>query len=85
VRIRTGKKYLWGELYKLNDILFIFQFVMGQYFDQGDRGGPIIVKGVLVGTASWAYGCANPDYAGIYTRITTYVAWIKTTMANNVG
>ncbi|XP_046638397.1 trypsin Blo t 3-like isoform X2 [Daphnia pulicaria] len=51
----------------------------------GDRGGPIIVKGVLVGTASWAYGCANPDYAGIYTRITTYVAWIKTTMANNVG
>ncbi|XP_046459165.1 trypsin-like [Daphnia pulex] len=52
---------------------------------QGDSGGPIIVNGILVGTTSWGYGCANPNYAGIYTRITTYVDWIQTTQANNPG
>ncbi|EFX73010.1 hypothetical protein DAPPUDRAFT_215674 [Daphnia pulex] len=52
---------------------------------QGDSGGPIIVNGVLVGTTSWGNGCADPRFAGIYTRITTYVDWIQTTMANNPG
>jgi trypsin len=60
--------------------------LIGQYSQQGDQGGPIIVKGVLVGTISWDIGCyLDPSYAGIYTRITTYVDWIKKTMTNNPG
>jgi len=50
---------------------------------QGDSGGPLFVNGVQVGITSWGYGCADPNYAGIYTRVTTYLGWIATTKANN--
>jgi trypsin len=55
-----------------------------KFCDQGDIGGPIIVRGVLVGVTS-VYGCANPEYAAFYVRITNYLIWIKTTMTNNPG
>ncbi|XP_032782705.2 trypsin [Daphnia magna] len=50
---------------------------------QGDSGGPLYVDGVQVGITSWGYGCADPEYAGIYTRVTTYVNWITETVASN--
>nr|CAH0109025.1 unnamed protein product [Daphnia galeata] len=50
---------------------------------QGDSGGPLFVSGVQVGITSWGYGCADPNYAGVYTRVTTYLGWIATTKANN--
>ncbi|XP_057369657.1 trypsin-1-like [Daphnia carinata] len=49
---------------------------------QGDSGGPIFVDGVQVGITSFGRGCADPDHAGVYTRISTYINWIKTTQAN---
>jgi trypsin len=58
---------------------------IGKYCDQGDDGGPIIVKGVLVGVTIGSYGCADPKYAEVYVRITAYVNWIKTMMTNNPG
>jgi trypsin len=50
---------------------------------QGDSGGPIFVKGIQVGITSWGYGCAEPEYAGVYTRVSTYVPWIQTAVAKN--
>ncbi|XP_046456625.1 cell wall protein DAN4-like [Daphnia pulex] len=50
---------------------------------QGDSGGPLFVNGVQVGITSWGNGCADPNYAGIYTRVTTYLGWIATTKAAN--
>ncbi|EFX66765.1 hypothetical protein DAPPUDRAFT_262644 [Daphnia pulex] len=50
---------------------------------QGDSGGPILVNGVQVGITSYGNGCADPKYAGVYTRVSNYVSWIQTTMANN--
>ncbi|XP_046458724.1 trypsin Blo t 3-like isoform X1 [Daphnia pulex] len=50
---------------------------------QGDSGGPILVNGVQVGITSFGNGCADPKYAGVYTRVSNYVSWIQTTMANN--
>ena len=42
----------------------------------GDSGGPIIVNNKLVGITSWGFGCADPDYPGVYTRIDTYKSWL---------
>ncbi|KAK4010238.1 hypothetical protein OUZ56_019388 [Daphnia magna] len=50
---------------------------------QGDIGGPLLVGGVQVGITSWGNGCADPNYAGVYTRVTTYLNWIKTAQASN--
>ncbi|KAK4020135.1 hypothetical protein OUZ56_002130 [Daphnia magna] len=50
---------------------------------QGDSGGPLLVDGVQVGITSWGYGCASPNYAGVYTRVTSYVDWISATQVSN--
>ncbi|GAA3780143.1 S1 family peptidase [Streptomyces phyllanthi] len=39
---------------------------------QGDSGGPLMIGGVLAGITSWGYGCADAQYPGIYTRLTTF-------------
>jgi trypsin len=50
---------------------------------QGDSGGPIIIKGsdasqdVQVGIASWGYGCASPDFPGVYSRVSVGYKWIR--------
>ena len=38
---------------------------------QGDSGGPLYDKenDVMVGIVSWGYGCGNPVYPGVYSRI----------------
>ncbi|XP_046456615.1 cell wall protein DAN4-like [Daphnia pulex] len=51
-----------------------------------DIGGPLFVDGVQVGINSVGYNidCADPSYTGVYTRVTTYLDWIATKMANNM-
>ncbi|XP_043468491.1 chymotrypsin-2-like [Leptopilina heterotoma] len=44
---------------------------------KGDSGGPLTVKGFLVGLVSWSNGCAKTDYPTVYTRVPEYLDWIR--------
>jgi secreted trypsin-like serine protease len=57
----------------------------------GDSGGPLFIQGktanedIQVGIVSFgdASGCAEPDFPGVYTQVSTYVKWIQDTICQN--
>lgn len=53
---------------------------------QGDSGGPMFRKDnagawTQVGIVSWGYGCARPNYPGVYTEVSTFASAIKSAAA----
>ncbi|CAH0592701.1 unnamed protein product [Chrysodeixis includens] len=42
-----------------------------------DNGGPLYHKGVVVGIVSFRYSCGDPQYPGVYTRVSSYTSWIQ--------
>lgn len=49
---------------------------------QGDSGGPLMMftsnqQWITVGITSAGYGCARAGYAGIYTHVGYFVAWMR--------
>ncbi|XP_011501547.1 PREDICTED: trypsin-1-like [Ceratosolen solmsi marchali] len=43
---------------------------------QGDSGGPLSANDTLYGIVSWGYGCARPNYPGVYTNVAYFRRWI---------
>ncbi len=47
----------------------------------GDSGGPLVISEsgspVLAGVTSVGNECALPNFPGIYTRVTSYLSWIR--------
>ncbi|KAL6476713.1 hypothetical protein MHYP_G00152120 [Metynnis hypsauchen] len=54
---------------------------------QGDSGGPLVSKqsGVWIqaGIVSYGIGCAQPNYPGMYIRVSRYQAWINQQITSN--
>lgn len=52
---------------------------------QGDSGGPLLVRDghllIQIGIVSFGYGCAQPGFAGVYTRVSAFTAWIEAQIA----
>jgi trypsin len=48
---------------------------------QGDSGGPMVLEEgtekTLIGLVSWGEGCACKGQPGVYTRVTSFIKWIK--------
>jgi len=54
--------------------------VGGENTCHGDSGGPLIITNEYgeyeqIGIVSWAYGCADPGYPTVYSRIWTQLDW----------
>ena len=54
---------------------------------QGDSGGPLVCQNgnsgaVISGVVSWGHGCALANYAGIYSKVTVFLDWIKANMVS---
>uniref|UniRef100_A0A4W4E379 Zgc:112038 n=1 Tax=Electrophorus electricus TaxID=8005 RepID=A0A4W4E379_ELEEL len=54
---------------------------------QGDSGGPLVVKQgsfwIQGGIVSFGYGCAWPNFPGVYTRVSQYQSWIDSQISSN--
>jgi hypothetical protein len=50
----------------------------------GDSGGPILVRAgeawTQVGITSWGFECGSDEFAGVYTRVANYAAWLEATL-----
>ncbi|TRZ02522.1 hypothetical protein DNTS_026577 [Danionella cerebrum] len=55
---------------------------------QGDSGGPMVSRQCSVwvqsGITSWGYGCALPNFPGVYTRVSQYQSWITSIVGQNL-
>jgi len=51
---------------------------------QGDSGGPLTnPAGHQVGVVSWGVGCAEPNFPGVYARVSKAYDWIEKTVCDN--
>merc|ERR1711890_147904 len=64
-------------------------YTLGTDSCQGDSGGPLTYndndKNEQIGVVSYGNKCAEPNFSGVYSRVTEYLGWIKTQTGKNGG
>lgn len=64
-----------GRVYPMTSRMFCAA-ALGRDACQGDSGGPLVYDGRLYGIVSFGYGCARPEFPGVYTKVSAMSAWI---------
>lgn len=68
-----------------NDV--VDSYNLSVFLWQGDSGGPLTCERnqthFIYGIVSWGDSCGEMGKPGVYTRVTKYVDWINTKIAQN--
>ena len=90
VATMTNAACTTGTQYSAGDITDNMICAAGEGRDacQGDSGGPLITLEdnlyySLIGVVSWGAGCGRSDAPGVYSRVTSQLSWITSTMSGN--
>ena len=62
---------------KYEPVSMICAGIKGKSPCRGDSGGPLICGSKLCGIVSWIPDCGSAIYPGVFTRVTTYIDFIK--------
>jgi secreted trypsin-like serine protease len=57
---------------------------------QGDSGGAMVVRTsrsrwLQIGVVDWGVGCAHKNSPGVYTRVSVFAEWIKSTIGHDLA
>ncbi|XP_058142703.2 mastin-like [Dasypus novemcinctus] len=76
---RCRRQYQWVDISITEDMLCAGARLRDSC--QEDSGGPLVCymksTWLQVGVVSFGHGCGLPNYPGIYTRVSSYMPWIR--------
>lgn len=63
----------------ITDNMLLASNISGADSCYGDSGSPLIhmENKKAIALVSWGYGCGDPKYPGVYTKISSFIEWIK--------